>query len=102
MKGWSWVDLIGKYEIFEKIGEGGFGVVYKGCDLFIKCIVVIKICSLEDLGVCECFFFEVCIVGNFYYLNVVMIYDFGFEDEMFFFVQEFFDGEDFDMIIDER
>ena len=39
---------IGKYEILDKIGEGGFGVVYKGRDPFIKRLVAVKTCSSEN------------------------------------------------------
>ncbi|MEM6702956.1 MAG: serine/threonine-protein kinase [Acidobacteriota bacterium] len=96
------MDSIGKYEILEKIGEGGFGVVYKGRDPFIKRIVAIKTCSSEDSGVRERFFLEARIAGNLHHPNVVMIHDFGLEDETPFLVQEFLDGEDLDAIIDEK
>ena len=39
---------IGKYEIFEQIGVGGFGAVYKGRDPFIKRTVAIKTCQVND------------------------------------------------------
>ena len=45
------MDSMGKYEILEKIGEGGFGVVYKGRDPFIKRVVAIKTCATADVAV---------------------------------------------------
>ena len=39
---------IGKYEVVEKIGEGGFGSVYKGFDPHIRRHVAIKACTTED------------------------------------------------------
>ena len=101
-EGWDPVDSIGKYEILEKIGEGGFGVVYKGRDPFIKRIVAIKTCSSEDPGVRERFFLEARIAGNLHHPNVVMIHDFGLDEETPFLVQEFLDGEDLDRMIEER
>ena len=96
------MDSIGKYEILEKIGEGGFGVVYKGRDPFIKRIVAIKTCSSEDTGVRERFFLEARIAGNLHHPNVVMIHDFGLDEETPFLVQEFLDGEDLDRMIEEK
>ena len=39
---------IAKYEVLEKIAEGGFGTVYKARDPFIKRLVAIKTCSVAD------------------------------------------------------
>lgn len=38
---------IGKYYIYEKIGEGGFGQVYKGMDDETKLAVAVKIIDLN-------------------------------------------------------
>ena len=37
------LEKIGKYEVSEQIGVGGFGAVYRGRDPFIKRTVAIKI-----------------------------------------------------------
>lgn len=39
----------GKYEVVEQIGEGGFGVVYKGWDPVLKRCVAIKTCTWDDV-----------------------------------------------------
>ena len=39
---------VGKYQILEKIGVGGFGSVYRGRDPFIKRSVAIKTCQGDD------------------------------------------------------
>ncbi len=93
---------MGKYEILEKIGEGGFGVVYKGRDPFIKRIVAIKTCATADVAVRDRFFLEARISGNLHHPNVVTIHDFGVEGDTPFLVQEFLDGEDLDRMIDDE
>ena len=42
------MESIGKYEILEKIGTGGFGTVYKAYDPFIKRFVAIKTCTTDE------------------------------------------------------
>ena len=39
---------IGKYEVIQQIAVGGFGVIYKGWDPFIKRPVAIKMCATPD------------------------------------------------------
>jgi predicted Ser/Thr protein kinase len=90
---------IGKYEILDKIGEGGFGVVYKGRDPFIKRLVAVKTCSSENQQIQQRFFREAEIAGNLHHANVVTIHDFGIEGETPYLVQEFLTGEDLDVVI---
>ncbi|HUP22230.1 MAG TPA: protein kinase [Thermoanaerobaculia bacterium] len=97
----SSLSRIGKYEILDKIGEGGFGVVYKGRDPFIKRLVAVKTCSSENQQVQQRFFREAEIAGNLHHANVVTIHDFGIEGETPYLVQEFLTGEDLDVLIKE-
>ena len=87
---------LGKYEIVEKIGVGGFGVVFKGYDPFIKRPVAIKTCSVEDTETRERFRREAEIAGNLQHRNIVTVFEFGFENETPFLVQEYLSGEDLD------
>ena len=95
------VSKIGKYEILDKIGEGGFGVVYKGRDPFIKRMVAVKTCSSDNEQIQQRFFREAEIAGNLHHANVVTIHDFGVEGKTPYLVQEFLTGEDLDVIIKE-
>src|SRR6266542_1222554 len=92
-------DKIGKYEISEQIGVGGFGAVYKGRDPFIKRTVAIKTCQLNDDEVKSRFFREAELAGNLHHRNITTIYDFGVENGVPYIVQEFLTGEDLDKII---
>ncbi|HVS04498.1 MAG TPA: serine/threonine-protein kinase, partial [Thermoanaerobaculia bacterium] len=96
------MEKIGKYEVLEKIGMGGFGVVYKGRDPFIKRFVAIKTCGTEDDDIRLRFFREAEIAGNLQHRNVVTVYDFGFHDGVPYLVQEFLSGEDLDQGIKRR
>ncbi|HYR45934.1 MAG TPA: serine/threonine-protein kinase, partial [Thermoanaerobaculia bacterium] len=90
---------IGKYEISEKIGTGGFGAVYKGRDPFIKRTVAVKTCQLNDEEIKSRFFREAELAGNLHHRNITIIYDFGIENGIPYIVQEFLNGEDLDKVI---
>jgi serine/threonine-protein kinase len=88
---------VGKYEIIEKIGVGGFGTVYRGRDPYIKRTVAIKTCQSEEDEIRKRFFREAEFAGNLHQPNITTIYDFGLtEDGVPYIVQEFLGGEDLD------
>jgi eukaryotic-like serine/threonine-protein kinase len=88
---------VGKYEILEKIGVGGFGTVFKGRDPYIKRTVAIKTCQSDEDELRKRFFREAEFAGNLHQRNITTIYDFGLTDEgLPYIVQEFLTGEDLD------
>ncbi len=88
------MDKIGKYEVVEKIGSGGFGEVFKGRDPFIKRLVAVKTCSSDDEDLRKRFLKEAEIAGRLHHSNVTLVYDFGYHDQIPFLVQEYLSGED--------
>ncbi len=86
----------GKYQVAEKIGEGGFGVIYKGFDPGIQRTVAIKTCTSEDQDIRERFVREARIAGNLHHRNITIVYDFGTEGGVPYLVQEYLTGEDLD------
>ena len=90
------MESIGKYEILEKIGTGGFGTVYKAYDPFIKRFVAVKTCTTDEEEVRKRFFQEAEISGNLQHRNVVTVYDFGTQADVPYLIQEFLSGEDLD------
>jgi serine/threonine-protein kinase len=94
--------MIGKYEVIEPIGEGGFGMVYKGFDPFIKRHVAIKTCTSPDTELRQRYFREAEIAGRLDHPNIVRIFDFGTENDTPFLVQEFLAGGDLDHKIEGR
>jgi eukaryotic-like serine/threonine-protein kinase len=88
---------VGKYEIIEKIGVGGFGTVYRGRDPYIKRTVAIKTCQSDEDEFRKRFFREAEFAGNLHHRNITTIYDFGVTDDgLPYIVQEFLTGEDLD------
>ncbi|MFN2387243.1 MAG: serine/threonine-protein kinase, partial [Thermoanaerobaculia bacterium] len=90
------IEKIGKYEIAEQIGVGGFGAVYRGRDPFIKRTVAVKTCQVNDEEIKSRFFREAELAGNLHHRNITTIFDFGVENGIPYIVQEFLSGEDLD------
>ncbi len=92
-------ERIGKYEVVAKIAAGGFGVIYKGWDPYIKRTVAIKLCATPDTEVRQRFFREAQFVGNLVHPNITLVFDFGIENEVPYLVQEFLSGYDLDQLL---
>ncbi len=90
---------LGKYEIVEKVGQGGFGVVYRGRDPLLRRNVAVKVCSTEDKDLRDRFFREGRIAAGLQHANVTTIHDLGVENDMPFLVQEFLTGSDLEHVI---
>jgi serine/threonine-protein kinase len=88
-----------KYEIQEKISEGGFGTVYRAYDPVIKRVVAIKTCTTPDEEIRSRFLREAEIAGNLDHPNIVKVFDLGFDGGLPFIVQEFLSGQDLDHLI---
>jgi len=92
-------EKIGKYEVIEKIAVGGFGIIYKGWDPFIKRKVAIKMCATPDDEVRQRFQQEAQFVGNLVHRNITLVFDFGVERDVPYIVQEFLSGFDLDELL---
>ncbi len=90
---------IGKYEVSAQIAAGGFGVIYKGWDPFIKRPVAIKMCASPDDEVRQRFQQEAQFVGNLVHRNITLVFDFGVENDIPYIVQEFLTGYDLDPLV---
>ena len=93
---------LGKYQILEKIGTGGFGEVYKAYDPFIKRHTAAKTCNTDDQDTRNRFFQEAEIAGNLSHRNIVTVFDFGIEENLPYLIQEYLSGEDLDRKIKRR
>ncbi|HSK07983.1 MAG TPA: protein kinase [Vicinamibacterales bacterium] len=91
------MDRVGRYQLLEKLGEGGMGVVYKAYDPLIQRIVAVKQVSgsvADGLPLRERFFAEARAAGHLSHRNIVTIYDLGEEGGQPFFAMEFLEGRD--------
>ncbi|HVS03272.1 MAG TPA: serine/threonine-protein kinase [Thermoanaerobaculia bacterium] len=88
------MQTIGKYEIRERIGAGGFGVVYRAYDPLIERDVALKTLATEDEGLRRRFAREARVAGNLHHPHITTIYEFGVHEELLFLVQEYLSGED--------
>ncbi len=88
--------ILGKhYEITNKIGEGGMGVVYKGIDLVMQRTVAIKMLHanlLGETGVRQRFLREGRLMSTLNHPHVVQVYDLVEDNRMLALVMEFVEG----------
>jgi len=87
---------IGRYELVDRIGKGGMGVVYRGRDTAIGRMVAVKM-LVSDIDVSdetrERFFREARSAGQLTHRNIITIYDFGEEQGRAYIVMELLTGE---------
>ena len=86
--------LSGKYQIEKKIGEGGFGAVYRGTDTNLKRPVAVKI--LKEDGVGEAFktrfLRESESMAKLNHPNIVTVFDYGEHNKLPYLAMEFVNG----------
>lgn len=87
-----------RYELIEKIGEGGMAIVYKARDNKLSRLVAVKILKVEfanNKDISDKFKKEATAVANFSDANIVNVLDVGHEEEgnIDYFVMEYVDGK---------
>lgn len=94
------VDLSGKklgnYQIIERVGRGGMAEVYKGYHPKLDRVVAIKILHgflAEGEDFLARFEREAKAVASLRHQNIVQIHDFDVQDDQYYMVMEFVDGE---------
>ncbi len=95
--------LAGRYELLEKIGEGGMAVVFKAKDRTLGRFVAIKILRPEytqDESFIESFLRESQLVAGIVDPNIVQVYDVGQEGNIHYIVMELVEGETLSEIIE--
>jgi len=91
-----------RYEIEEKLGDGGMATVFRGRDTRLNRVVAIKVLHphhANDINFLQRFSHEAQAAANLRHPSIVDIYDVGQEDRQHFIVMEFVDGPDLKSII---
>ncbi|MDR1247294.1 MAG: Stk1 family PASTA domain-containing Ser/Thr kinase [Clostridiales Family XIII bacterium] len=87
--------LGGRYEIVEKIGDGGMAVVYRGRDRLLNRFVAIKVLRPEytkDFAFVDNFRKESQAAARLNHPNIVSVYDVGKEENIHYIVMELVEG----------
>ena len=87
--------LANRYELFDRIGEGGMSVVYKAKDKLLNRFVAIKILKPEfihDSKFIDSFRRESQAAASLSHPNIVNIYDVGQEGNIHYIVMELIEG----------
>ncbi len=95
----------GRYEIIEKIGEGGMARVYRGRDLILKRTVAIKVLKDQmsgDAAFIRRFEREAQSAAALSHPHIVNIYDVGVEEDTHYMVMEYVDGDNLKEYIREK
>jgi len=87
--------ILGNYEIFEEVGRGGMGIVYRALDLSLDRVVAVKILR-DDLRsqpqIVTRFSREAKAAASLDHANIVQIYSVGNEDGTPYIAMEFVDA----------
>jgi serine/threonine-protein kinase len=88
---------IGRYELLEKLGQGGMGIVYRARDTLLERIVAVKVISApieENTELRERFFREARSAGQLSHKNIITIHDLGEHDSQPYLAMEYLEGQD--------
>lgn len=94
-----------RYEIIEKLGSGGMSIVYKGLDTLLNRWVTIKVLREQfasDEDFVRRFHREAQSVASLSHINIVSIYDVGFELDLHYLVMEYVEGRNLKEYIREQ
>jgi serine/threonine protein kinase len=91
------MEVFGRYQLQEQIGQGGMGVVYRAFDTVLERVVALKLVQTPtelEPELRERFFREARAAGHLSHHNIVTIYDLGEQDGRPYIAMEYLDGED--------
>ena len=93
------MNSVGRYEIIEKLGQGGMGTVYKAFDPLLTRVVAVKVIAGQLDGSPEHrerFFREARAAAQLSHSNIITIYDLGEQDGSPYLAMEYLEGRDLD------
>ncbi len=97
------IHQLGKYELLEKIGEGGYGIVYRGRDPLLEREVAIKVLR-SDLAssaeFIERFRREARLAASLRHPNIVTVIEVGEQSGSYYLVMDYLSGGSLQMLLD--
>ncbi len=98
----------GRYEIIDEVGRGAMGVVYKAVDPVIGRTVAVKTIRLSEVGtglsrpeLLSRFQTEARAAGLLTHPNIVVVYDAGEENGLYYITMELVEGKSVQALLDE-
>ena len=88
--------MLGRYELLDRIGKGGMGVVYRARDTQLDRLVAVKMLLADldaDSEISTRFLREARTAGELNHRNIIQIYDFGEDAGRAFIVMELLEGQ---------
>jgi serine/threonine-protein kinase len=100
----AFMTTLGKYELHEQLGKGGFGTVYRATDNIgrVVAIKVLKPSFTDDPEVLNRFKREALAAGSLFHPYIATILDFDEGDGRVYIVMRYIDGQPLDKILKER
>jgi len=91
------MNSIGRYQLLERLGQGGMGVVYRALDTLLERTVAVKVISApidQNADLRERFFREARSAGQLSHRNIITIHDLGEHEGQPYLAMEFLEGQD--------
>ena len=90
------MNTIGRYQLVEKLGQGGMGIVYRAFDPLLQRVVAVKLLANLEAGdeLRERFFREARAAGQLSHKNIITIHDLGDHEGQPFLAMEYLEGHD--------
>jgi serine/threonine-protein kinase len=96
---------LGRYRVLERIGRGGMAEVYKAFQPALDRYVAVKVLHpflLEEDGARERFSREARAVASLRHPNIVQVFDYDNEGDIYFMVMEFIDGPNLKQVLHQQ
>ena len=87
--------MFGNYQLVQKVGQGGMGLVYKGRQVSLDRVVAVKILNkslCDNAEFIKRFEREAKSIARINHPNIMAVYDFGQTDGIYYMVTEFIEG----------
>jgi serine/threonine protein kinase len=94
--------IISHYEVLQKLGEGGMGIVYKARDAHLERLIALKVLPVEKIPDSERrrrFVREAKSASALNHPNIVTIHDIDTAHDFYFIAMEYIDGHSLDQLI---